>query len=265
VTEACAVSQDGEDYRHYSALKTDGSLFAWGLNHAGQVGDGTTVQYRPAPAPIGMHNDWAAITGGFFHSAALKQDGGLWTWGGNWSGQLGNGTNSSTNRPVRVGSDHDWVVIAAGSYYTVGLKAGGSLWAWGANESGQLGIGTTESANIPVRIGTDNDWAVPLRGSEFRMTSQAVADDGRFRLTFNTTNYFSYFILYRGTEVANIHQPVDATLGPLFFNCPTRLPLRPAPTFSTASAPSPLPNRWIWMATASMTVTNCAAGHSSIL
>jgi hypothetical protein len=69
-----------------------------------------------------------------------------------------------------------------------------------------------------VRIGTDNDWAVPaLPASEFRITSQAVGGDGKFRLSFTTTNSFSYFILYRGTEVTNIHQSVDATLGPFVF------------------------------------------------
>jgi hypothetical protein len=171
-----------------------------------------------APVPVGTDNDWAAITAGTYHSAALKQDGSLWAWGYNYYGQLGNGTTDGTNRPIRAGLDNNWVVVEAGSYHTVGLNSDGSLWAWGYNYYGQLGNDITEGTNVPVRIGTDNDWAVPaLPASEFRITSQGVDGDGRFRLSFTTTNSFSYFILYRGTEVTNIHQPVDATLGPFIF------------------------------------------------
>ncbi len=204
------------------ALKADGRLFAWGAN--------------PAPVPIGTDNDWAAITVGSYHSAALKQDGNLWAWGGNYYGQLGIGTLLSTNRPARAGTDNNWVVIAAGGAHTVALKADGSLWAWGANYEGQLGIGAAPdvvpTTNIPVRVGTDNDWALPtLFASEFRITSQAVGGDGRFRLAFTPTNYLSYFILYRGTEVTNILQPVDATLGPFVFQLSD-----PTPVSSNASA-----------------------------
>jgi hypothetical protein len=197
-----------DDFRINLALKSDGSLWEWGATWNGEL----------APVPTGSDKDWTAITAGDWHSAALKADGSLWAWGGNTFGQLGNGTFSSTNRPVRTGSDKDWVIIDAGKEHTVAVKADGSLWAWGANGNGQLGNGTTMDTNLPVRIGTDNDWAVPaFPASEFRITSQAVGADGKFRLSFSHTNAFSYFILYRGTDVANIHQPIDATLGPFVF------------------------------------------------
>jgi hypothetical protein len=175
-----------------------------------------------APVRVGTDNDWAAITAGPSFSVALKQDGSLWAWGENYYGQLGIDSMETTDFPVRAGSDNDWVLVAAGSKHTVALKADGSLWTWGANGSGQLGIGATPDVvpmtNVPVRIGTAHNWAVPASpSSEFRITSRAVGGDGRFRLSFTITNSFSYFILYRGGKITNMHQPVDATLGPFVF------------------------------------------------
>lgn len=223
ITVVAGGDDDWNNVSHNVALKTDGSLWAWSSG---------SNQTAPAPAPISSDHDWAAITAGPSYSAALKQDGSLWTWGVNWSGQLGNGTAEATNDPAQVGSDNDWVLITAGSAHTVAQKADGSLWAWGGNASGQLGIGTTEGTNVPVRVGTNNDWAMPaLPAAEFRITSQAVGGDGRFRLSFTTTNSRSYFILHRGTEVTHIDQPVDATLGPFVFQLAD-----PTPVSSHATA-----------------------------
>jgi alpha-tubulin suppressor-like RCC1 family protein len=221
-----------DSFGHALALKVDGSLFAWGDNYYGQSGNGTNDAGTIAPIPIGSDKDWAALAAGSYHSAALKQDASLWTWGYNGSGELGIGTLFDTNRPARVGSDNDWVIVEVGYRHTVGLKSDGSLWAWGANYGGQLGHGTTIDANAPGRVGTDNDWAVPaLPASEFRITSKGVGADGKFRLSFTTTNSFSYFILYRGTEVTTIDQPVDATLGPFVFQLSD-----PTPVSSNATA-----------------------------
>jgi hypothetical protein len=126
--------------RHTIALKADGSIWAWGYNGHGQLGDGTTNFNSNPPVHVGTGNDWSAISAGQYHTIALKTDGSLWAWGSNVYGQLGNGTNTNSNAPVRVGTATDyWVAISAGLRHTIALKIDGSIWAWGYNGGGQLG------------------------------------------------------------------------------------------------------------------------------
>ena len=158
-------------WRHTVALKKNGSLWAWGNNSSGQLGDGTNTS-RNIPVRVGTNKNWAAISvggdsldGGY--TVALKKDGSLWAWGDNTTGQLGDGTNTSRNAPVRVGTDKNWVAISAGRKHTVALKKDGSLWAWGENVAGRLGDGTDTNRNTPVRIGTDTGWTAISAGSEY--------------------------------------------------------------------------------------------------
>jgi alpha-tubulin suppressor-like RCC1 family protein len=136
------------------ALKTDGSLWAWGDNTYGEYGNGT-FESTNQPVKVGPERDWMRIACGSTHTVALKGDGTLWAWGANGSGQLGNGTFERTNQPVRVGSDTDWIRVTCGSSHTVALKTNGTLWAWGD----RLGGGTAVNTNQPVQIGADTDWA----------------------------------------------------------------------------------------------------------
>ncbi|HLG29265.1 MAG TPA: hypothetical protein VI387_03565, partial [Candidatus Brocadiales bacterium] len=84
---------------------------------------------------------------------ALKSDGTLWAWGYNYYGQLGDGTNTSKNAPVKIGTDNTWgSIVGVGAYHTIALKSDGTLWAWGDNYYGQLGDGTNTNRNVPVQI-----------------------------------------------------------------------------------------------------------------
>jgi len=146
----------GEDYT--IALKSNGSIWTWGDNRYGQLGDGTNG-YQSTPVQIGTETDWASVATGDLHAVALKKNRTLWTWGYNWTGQLGDGTTVQRNSPVQIGHDDDWQAIAAGFDHTVGLKTDGTLWAWGRNYEGQLGDGTmVGSKEVPAQVGQESDW-----------------------------------------------------------------------------------------------------------
>jgi alpha-tubulin suppressor-like RCC1 family protein len=143
---------------HSIVLKADGSLWSWGNNSYGQLGDGT-IEDKTSPVRIGKEFNWVAIAAGLIHSLALKSDGTLWAWGNNFCGQLGDGTAVDQTAPVRIGKDTTWIAIEAGDYHSLGLKSDGTLWAWGLNSYGQLGNGKTANKTAPVQIGKDATWA----------------------------------------------------------------------------------------------------------
>ena len=128
------------------ALGTDGTLWAWGNNRYGALGDGTN-QNRYSPVQI--MNDVVFITTGGRSSFAITADGTHWAWGHNGSGRLGDGTTENRNTPVPIMQN---VVEVSAMGHTLAVTADGTLWAWGLNWRGQLGDGTTESRYSPVRI-----------------------------------------------------------------------------------------------------------------
>lgn len=148
--EYYSVISSGLD--HSLALKTDGTLWAWGSNNEGQLGDGTTVK-KSSPVQVGT--GYAAISAGGYHSLALKTDGTLWAWGNNDNGQLGNGTTVDKSSPVQIGTGY--ASISAGLFHSLGIKKNSTLWAWGYNYNGQLGDGTNGvngQKTTPVQVGT---------------------------------------------------------------------------------------------------------------
>jgi alpha-tubulin suppressor-like RCC1 family protein len=158
---------------HTIALKYNGTLWAWGDNQYGQLGDGTGIN-KNTPTQIGADNTWASIAAGYNHSIALKSDGSLWAWGYNTSGQLGLGnTTSPITTVTRVGTDINWSMIAAGENHTMALKLDGSIWTWGNNSNGQLGNGITGPSgnkNIPTQIiVTDTNWSKIAAGKNYSL------------------------------------------------------------------------------------------------
>lgn len=100
---------------------------------------------------------WKTVSSGADFCVALKEDGTLWAWGHNDSGQLGIGSSEDKDLPVQIGIDSDWDSISAGSGFAVALKTDGTVWVWGRNDFG-LGTGAGNQSNIPIQVGTDTDW-----------------------------------------------------------------------------------------------------------
>ena len=103
---------------HYIArIKPDGTLWTWGHNNFGQLGDGTTVD-RNIPKQISNDKDWRSVTAGNFHTLAIKTDGTLWAWGHNNAGQIGDGTLEGRTSPKQIGSDTNWKAVSADDQHT---------------------------------------------------------------------------------------------------------------------------------------------------
>jgi len=134
-----------------AALKSDGTVWAWGKNSDGQLGDGTMV-HRTTPVQVRSLSGITAIAAGYDHSLALKSDGTVWAWGDNSIGQLGDGSKVDRSSPIQVAALTGIIAISGGYAHSIALKNDGTVWAWGFNSAGQLGDGTAETRTTPVQI-----------------------------------------------------------------------------------------------------------------
>lgn len=123
-------------------IKYDGTLWAWGQNDIGQLGDSTTIG-KLIPTQVGLDTDWKCISIGYNYSVAIKNNGTLWFWGGTFKS------------PTQLGTSTDWDTVSTALSHTLGLKKDGSIWAWGTNSYGELGVNPSVILNleIPTRMG----------------------------------------------------------------------------------------------------------------
>ncbi|WP_193217978.1 MULTISPECIES: T9SS type A sorting domain-containing protein [unclassified Imperialibacter] len=156
------------------AIKSDGTLWAWGANSTGQLGDGSTNDLL-TPFQVGSDDNWKAVVEGDDHTLATKSNGTLWAVGGNINGQLGVGTSNSVLNLVQVGSETSWTTISAGYWHSLGVKNDGTVLAWGTNRNGEAGEGTGSLQIVPGKTNDELNWTKVYAGTS---TSLGVKTDG---------------------------------------------------------------------------------------
>ena len=198
------ATNNGEDNKsfvgeyHAGAIKTDGTLWVWGLNDNGQLGQNSTVNISsPVRVP---GTTWRTLHYGGYNNkmtAAIKTDGTLWTWGQNtyWhggnpvgsGGQLGLSDKTSRSSPTQVPGT-TWKNVMMSGTNGGGTKTDGTLWAWGRNnDHGQLGQNSVTDTNSPVQVGSGTDWKSIYGGSD---TSQIyIKTDGTLWRVGSPHNY----------------------------------------------------------------------------
>ena len=159
-------SQVAAGLRSSFGLRTNGTIWSWGYNGAGNLGDGTTVTKSSPVSVIGGFTDWCQVaasgtSNSVCHWAlAVRQNGTAWAWGYNSCGQLGNNSTASRSSPVSVvGGFTDWCQVSAGAQHSMGLRQTGQLYAWGNGSNGRLGNNSTATQLQPVAVvGGFTDW-----------------------------------------------------------------------------------------------------------
>lgn len=197
---------------HCCAVKTDGTLWAWGRREHGRLGNGEGLSdiIYSSPIQIGYDANWKTVSVANNHTAAIKTNGTLWTWGANqdlvnnffMGGQLGLNDEIHRSSPVQVGSDTNWKKIECGRWYTTAIKRDGTLWCWGGNTYGQLGLGDTVHRSSPVQVGTGAYWKQVSPGN---WNTLAIKTDGTLWGWGLNSNY-----TYLGNNAIHRSSPVQA-------------------------------------------------------
>ena len=152
LTGAVAIANNGGAGTHTVAIKSDGTVWSWGLNTSGQLGNNTVTDSLVPVSTCGL-TGVLQVSAGNSHTLILQSDGTVWSWGRNNYGQLGNNSQTDSNVPVQVSGLSSVVAVAAGVYHSIALKNDGTVWAWGYNGYGQLGNNSTSDSTVPVQVG----------------------------------------------------------------------------------------------------------------
>lgn len=177
-TENCTWRSISLGSSHAVSLKCDGTLWSWGDNQFGQIGDNTNAQRFTPTQEISESTEWTRAIGGDVHTTAMKSDGTVWSWGFSGCGQVGvHGGSSCFSSPVQEISGSTWSEISTSISHVMAVKTDGTLWGWGFNAFGQLGNGAAAvGVSSPVQeFCGDTNWCAAAAGTAH---SIALKNDG---------------------------------------------------------------------------------------
>ena len=202
---------------HSCAVKTDGTLYCWGIIAQGQtaVEEGyelcedmfehpTACKTTPTQESS-LSTNWRSVSVGRTHSCGIKTDNSLYCWGSNNDSELGSGTYRDSAVPLKVGDSNDWSSVTLGDAYTCGIKLDKSLYCWGDTSDGQLGLGSEyyppdiRQVLTPLRVGDDNDWESVSAG-EYRACA----------LKTDSSMYCWGGVIYARTQKKPMREPTAA-------------------------------------------------------
>jgi len=202
-------------------IKTDGTLWAWGDNGTGIIGNNTSDMKYSSPVQI-PGTTWAKVNrgGGDAFTGAIKTDGTLWMWGSNGKGQIGNNTNNpggwgahGYSSPVQIPGTN-WRSLTAVYQTSLATKTDGTLWTWGQNDYGQLGLNNHTDYSSPVQVGSSTDWTD--KHSMVQDRSYVIKTDGTLwswgrnyagQLGLNDTTQYSSPVQIPGTNWIDVWGP----------------------------------------------------------
>ncbi len=192
-------------YNHSAAIKADGTLWSWGKNSDGQLGNQGIVEQDEPAQEYSQSSEWSRVSAGKEYSIALKTDNTLWGWGNNKYSQIGNAKYKERRQPTQEDTKAtDWATISAGANHSVAIKIDGTLWSVGINDSGELGDASNDSNSSFTQEDTNStDWSSVSAG--FNHTA-AIKANGELWLWGN--NYYGQ--LGDGTTT-NKNRPTQIT------------------------------------------------------
>lgn len=146
----CQLSAGGA---HSVGVRTTGTVWSWGCNNYGMLGDNTDTSKSSPVSVVGGFTDWCQVSAAGFHNVGIRTNGTAWSWGGNFDGRLGDDSAATRSSPVSVvGGFTNWCVSSAGACHSLALRSDGTAWSWGGNLAGQLGDGSITSRSSPVSV-----------------------------------------------------------------------------------------------------------------
>ena len=163
--------------RRSIALTAAGTLWGWGVNEGGVLGDGTATN-RNSPVQVGTLATWSQVAGGAYHTLAIKTDNTLWEWGKGHYGGTDFGNSGYRSSPVQLGTLATWSRVAGVMYASAAIKTDGTLWTLGHNGAGELGLGDTVKRSSPVQVGTLATWSSITAGPSGSKHFLAIKTDG---------------------------------------------------------------------------------------